>query len=241
MKQGSGGSGYCLAAIVLVLGWSCCVVAGEPPDSELNPATGNIESVDASGPGSAVRHVIDGGPGGTRGVTTLSSAPSKAPRIAIQPDGDSWVAWWQDAPVDSVWLRVNDLGSRSWSMPEQISLPAEDSRHPELIHGDDSSWVVYQIDRSSVTDVAVVEITDSPEPIPTRSVVGTASSGGDVAARIRAEDAHVWVTWVDSSSEVGWSEWDAALETWGDLLYESYVGSTVEDAREQIRETVLGL
>jgi hypothetical protein len=56
---------------------------------------------------------------------------------------------------------------------------------------------------------------------------------------IQAESGKLWVTWVDSSSHVGWVQYDYTLESWSGVSVESYASETVADARGRIRTEVL--
>jgi len=229
-----------LAILLLSLVASAAAFA-DMPDLELNPSTGNLESVDTdAAKGERVRHVIDPGQGGLRVSTLVSTDGGDAPRIAITSSGNTWVVWWQDSDVDQVLWTVRDLGTGTWSQQKVLSDTDVDSRAPEIVHAFSKAWIVYEASDSGITSVTIASITDSPEPIDAGTAVATTDYGGDVDVRIHAESGNLWVTWVDSSTEVGWSEWDATNEEWTAPDYESYEGEAPEDARDVIRTTVLG-
>jgi hypothetical protein len=214
--------------------------ADDPPDSELNPVTGYTESGDlANGSGQRVRHTEDRGHDG-RIVTLVSSAAGKNPRLAVKAGGDSWVVWWEDDGTDGVYVTIREVGDGSWSGETLVSDPEVDSRNPEIVHLGTTTWVAYESPSGSSTSVIATIITDESEPLG-QQVVATTSYGGDVDVAINAEAGHVWVTWVDSASNIGWSEYEAATETWESTQLESYVGVGTAAARILIRATVLGL
>ena len=215
--------------------------APDPPDLEINAATGHVESVDlASTPTDRVRHVDDTGQGGTRTVSIVSSHAAGAPRIAITAGGDTWVVWWKDSTADEIYYAVRDLDTLDWGAERRISTPGEVSRYPEIVHGGSTAWIAYEIADGADTEIAVLSITDSPEPISSRTVLESTGFSGDVDVLVHAESNHAWVTWVDSATDVGWAEYDAATELWGLPQLESYSGSDVAGARESIRTTVVG-
>ncbi len=229
-----------LGALVIVVA-AVIVWAVELPDSELNPATGNIETVDAPAEeGNLVRHVVDPGKGASHSATTISTHAANAPRIAIKTAGDTWVVWWRDTFVDHVYLTIHDLQEETWSPEQRISESTEESRYPEIVHDASAAWIVYQIDTGSGSEIAGLSIIDSPDPWSTRTIIASSTATGDLDVRIHTEDGHVWTTWVDSTSDVGWSEYDAVAESWELPQYESYAASDVPTARANIRATVLG-
>jgi hypothetical protein len=215
--------------------------AQESPDLELNPVTGYVESVDtASGSGNRVRHVIDQGPGQQRILTLVSSGAGLRPRITIDPDGNSWVIWGVDGSTDGVAYAKRANSTGAWSGEVAVSDPEDDSRSPEIVAHGGAIWLAYEIDDGSTVSIVVASVIDSPEPIPQITPLGSTSYSGNLDLMLHSEDGHLWLSWVDSSTEVGWSEFDAASETWGFEEFESYSGTTVEAARDEIRALVLG-
>lgn len=217
-------------------------VAGEPPDLELNPVTGYLESVDvADDSSSRIRHLVDEGQGGRRTSELISSGAGWSPRIAITASGKSWVVWWEDSASDEVYCRTRSGEPGTWSAVRRVSSVGEEGRHPEIVHHNGTAWIAYEITGSGGTkSVAVLGTIDDPEPIPTRTVIATTLWNGDVDVLIHAEPSHVWATWVDSSTHLGWSEWSSATGLWQLPQYESYATDSVEQARSRIRDAVLG-
>ncbi|UCF69383.1 MAG: hypothetical protein JSV80_08965 [Acidobacteriota bacterium] len=219
------------------------VVAGDPPDSEINPVTGNIESVDATLEGGAyqIRHVIDEGPGLPRTVDrlTTSSTPSLDPRIAITSNGDTCVTWWEDAGIDKVLYRRYELASSAWGPIQLVSDLDESSRHPEIVIHGGAIWIAYEIGVGAATGIAVTSGGDGSDPFPYHNLVANTSFTEEKDTLIHSEADHLWVTWIDSLSEVGWSAYDAASATWSVPAYESYVADDVDAARERIRSQIV--
>lgn len=215
--------------------------AEDPPDMEVNPVTGYIESVDsAAAENYKIRFIEDPGPGHNPTFALISGSSSKNPRLAIDGDGSSWVAWWLDGPSPEVFIRTRDPLTGTWSLPLLVSGAGEDALYPEIVHDGFSAWVAYEIRFDRWTSIGTVNIIDDIEPVGLRSVVGTTEFAGDRDVLIHAEDGKVWTTWVDSATEVGWSQYDAASGVWTATAYESYAGSDVAAARAAISAIVLG-
>lgn len=212
----------------------------DPPDMEVNPLTGNIESVDSTTETAyKIRYIEDPGPGHQIDISTISGADSAHPRIAIDGQGTSWVVWW-DSAAGEVRIKSRDPQTGLWSTDELISDPAETSERPEIVIDGSTAWVGYEIRFARSFSIATVGIIDGPEPVSARTVVATTDFTGDLDTLIHTEDGKVWTTWVDSQSEVGWSQYDAASGVWSAAVYESYAGSDVVTARQAIALIVLG-
>ena len=217
--------------------------ADDPLDSEFNPASGSIESVlsKATGGVTDIRHSVDPGQGAPTVSFALTSnpAPDLAPRIAIEADGRAGVTWWRDGAVDTVHARTRDAATKTWTAETAVSDPTVDARNPEIVSDGTDLWVAFEADAGGGdTAVQVRGIRDDPDPIV--MIAPYVSFGGDLDTLIHFAEGDLWVTWVDSGSEVGWSTHDAATDTWSVPAYESYANDSIEDARARVRSTVHG-
>lgn len=215
--------------------------ADELPDSEVNPVSGAIESVESLTAGGVtnIRHSIDPGQGAPSVSILLSnqSAPDRSPRIAIRSDGVPGVVWWRDDTSGTVLLRTRADGT--WDDPIEVSGSGDDARDPEIVAVGTSLWVAFEVDLpGGGTAVEVRRVQEDPNPIVMiRSPVEYA---GDLDTLIHFALGELWVTWVESDDEVGWSVYDATSDTWSMPSYESYAADSVEDARDRIRAEVTG-
>ena len=231
--------------LTIALGLVLCPAAAwaAPPDSERNPVTGDIETVDQviESSNRNVRHVSDPGPGpGEVTVLTGHGDDDNDPRITITPDGNSWVVWWRDSATDGVFFRRLDASVPEWTAESRISEPGESSSHPAVVNDGTHVWVAFEIANGSDTDVGITGVGhDEPSPFPGRTIIATTSYGGDLDVTVHYDSGALWVTWVASASDVGWSEYDSTTETWSAAADESYASDTVADARDRIRTTVL--
>ncbi|HKQ60118.1 MAG TPA: hypothetical protein VJS92_02465 [Candidatus Polarisedimenticolaceae bacterium] len=238
MRKKLATTGWAAIGTLALVGTVAHSAPGETPDLESNPTTGYVESVDSAIPDGSVRHVIDSG--AWRTSQMISASLAESPRIAIRSTGDSWVTWWRGGLPDGVYYRVRNHETGAWSAETRISLTTETSRHPEIVHDGTKGWVAYEVVSGSTTSIAVLGITDSPEPFPTRTIVASTTFGGDVDVLVHSISTHVWTSWVASSSQVGWSVYDHATDSWSSPAYQSYSGSSVAQARAVIQGQVLG-
>lgn len=228
----------------LLVSTMSAVLASDPPDSRVNPATGAIETTDSTWSGSDfnVRHVVNAGGGQNLIVTVLTTDAHDdlGPRLAIDSrTGDSWVAWWRDTDTDHVLVRKRLQVSASWTSERLMSVATTGGRHPSIAFDGSKAWLAYESDASGgAHEIVVGVIEDDPAPFG-RVVLATTSYSGSPDALVLAETGHLWVSWIDAGSQVGWSRYDAAAATWGAPAFEPYGSDSVAAARSRIRATVL--
>jgi len=259
-------SGHLMRLLIVSVSLACSGAASprDVLDLEYNAQNGDTESVesiacDGSASGGRVggslfggtsssscsdhdiRHVVDRGKGRARELITITSGPEDdlSPRIAIKGDGSATVVWWRDEVADGV-LYVTRTGG-VWSSELRVSNQGEDSRNPEVGTQGSTTWVAYEIHSNLSTSIAVVGITDGPEPFPTgRTLLGSTFLTGDVDVRVHSESGQAWVTWMHSLTAVGWAAYDVATSMWGPTNYEPYLTDDVEAARSRIRDRLVG-
>jgi hypothetical protein len=234
-----------LSLIVLFLSGSHdFVLASDPPDSQTNPQTGFVETTDSYLDQTRfnIRHAIDpgGGIAKTTAVVSSSALDDHGARLVISSAGDTWVVWWRDDDKDGIFARKRSYSTGTWTNEGQISNGNEGSRHPEVVYDGTSPWVAYEYDDAGDTAIAVSVIFDNADPVGNRVRLASTSYAGDVDVIPHFESGHLWVTWVDSGTYVGWCEYDDQAETWSSPTYESFASDSVEDARERIRGSVVG-
>ena len=226
---------FCMAAFP--------AAASDPPDCELNPVSGNIETTDSVLVVGEyeVRHVINLGEGYKREslIITSTDQDDNAPRLAITDAGDSWVVWWRDDGTDEVLIRKRDYSESAWWDEKLISIKNESSRNPEIAYDGSDIWVVYELDDAGDTSIGVKAIFDDQNPVGNRLIVGTTTYSEDLDTQIHANSSHLWVTWGDSAAYVAWTEYDYTAEDWGSVEYEDYSNDSVEDARDRIGNGIL--
>lgn len=227
--------------VAITLALSGPAWASDPPDSRTNPSNSHIETVDSTLAGGDynVRHV-DTPSGGYPTVTQLSSnsADDNGPRVSIGSSGATSVVWWRDGATDEVYYRRRSAPNTSFGSEVRISDGSEHSRSPRIAYDGGSVWIAYEVTTSGQTGIAATG-TEDGEPFPGRTIVGSTSYAGDRDLLVHSESGHVWITWIDSSSQVAWSEYDKRASVWGQVGNESYSNDSVPEARGRVRATVL--
>lgn len=218
-------------------------LANDAVDSKINPQNSYIETVKSELGTSSYDVRLELAQGLEEEPTVLDvsthSNDDRSPRIEIDPSGNAWITWWRDLGTDAVRVRKFSHGSQTFGTDRLVSQSSENARNPEVIFDGVSPWIVYEV-HGTQKSVIVCPISDDPEPITTGANVGTTSYSGNLDSRIHVDDGHLWVTWIDSGTYVGWSEYDYDQEVWSEAAYESYSGSTVGSARQTIRGIVTG-
>jgi hypothetical protein len=229
---------FVIAAIFLGSSVALCVDA---PDVRLNVASGFVEVVDAAWSGSNynVRYtqaMTDGDPKGSTLLTT-NTANDVDPRIASAPNGDAYVTWWRDLKTDAVIYRKRNFATGVWGAERILGRATESGSHPRIVDFGSRACVAYQIQNIKSRSVGAQIIDDDPEPF--RSIVATTSFTGDLDIQLDSEMNHLWVTWLDSASSVGYSEYHRETSLWDLPSYEPLASDSVADVRSRIRINVL--
>ena len=215
--------------------------AVDPPDLRINGFTGLVETVDAawSGTNYNVRYTVASGAGLQAGSILLTSNPANDvdPRIVLSATGDTYVVWWRDTTPTVVTYRKQTGFTGNWGAECMVGMASESNSRPRLAYGGDRVWVAYQIQGSKSKSVGVQIIDDDPEPV--RHIVATTSYPGDLDVQIQAEAGQLWVSWIDTNSRVGYSQYIEGKGVWVAPAYESFAGDSIAAARSRIRQYVL--
>lgn len=227
---------------LLGIGLLCSpALASDPPDSEVNPLTGAVETLDSTWTGSSwdIRHTLVPVTGPTVTATLAStSADELAPRIAIEPDGRTVAAWWREGSEGDVLIRVRPTSSSSWDPVRGLEAAGEDARRPELLVHGGEVWTVFEIAGSGGASVVVGVIADEPDPLGGRTIVGTGVNSPDPDPQLHAEAGQLWVTWVQDGNSLGWSQLGGS-GTWGSTQFTSMAGVGADGARATVRASIL--
>lgn len=220
------------------------LVTSDPPDSEVNPLSGNIETAAPvlAGSNQDIRYAIDPGIGSLPASSTVTDNPldDRNPRLMIAANGDAWVVWWRDDAIDKVLYRKRRFSDGSWSNERILSDAGESSRNPVAVHDGANAWVVFEYTNGANKGIAVNITIDEPDPIGCRTPIAQTGFTGNVQALIHAESGHLWVTWVDGPAYVGYSVYSYTGQTWSAPAFESYATDNVGAARGRVRAAVLG-
>jgi hypothetical protein len=235
-----------MAAVLGSTGTALAVTINlDPPDSQENGVSGVIETADTpwSGTNYDIRHVSAAGAGHLLVITTLTTDSHNdlgAHLVISSVNGDSWVAWWRDLPTDQVLVRKRNQATGAWAAERVQSVSTESCRRPSVVFDGTHAWIAYETTGTGGATILKAKIIeDDPTPFLAATAVATTSYAGTVQTRIQAESGHLWLSWVDSDTHVGWCRYDSISGIWDTPAFESYASDSVEAARERIRTSVL--
>jgi hypothetical protein len=235
---------FVVSVVATIFAVGIIAFATDPPSSQVNPQSGFIELTDAAWESSNynVRHVVNPGNNQPLQVTVLSSnsADDLGARLAIADNGNTWVVWWRDGSTDQVLSRKRTYSGGTWGSETVVSNSGEQSRNPELVYDGTYRWLVYEIVDGGTTSIGVCGGIGDTQPWPGRTIIGSTSYTGDLDTMIHTESGKLWTSWVDSSSNVAWSQYNYSNQTWSTTTTETYGNDSVAAARARIRTAVLG-
>ena len=230
-----------LVVVLLAVGFgfgSVFAQSVDPPDAKINPVSLEIEIADPvwSETNFDIRYVVNPGRNATTFDLAVHPADDLRPRLAIGPNGDAWVVWWRDLATPQILLRTHDYASDTWSVEAVAGLPG---RNPDIAFDGTRAWIAYEATDSAGTVVTLDALDDTPDPVSLTSSVATTTYQGQMDLQLHVKAGRLWVTWIDSDSEIGWSLYDAATEFWGLPGYENYASQGSKQALSQIESVVL--
>lgn len=171
-------------------------------------------------------------------LTTNAYGDSEAV-LAFDADGGRKVVWGTGESTDRILLRTLPSSGGSWSDVTVLSDEGEDSRNPCIAVDSSGTYVGYEVAPSSGGRTVKATKIDGDGGVE-RSTIRTTPSTSALQTVLHSEGGHLWIDWVDSVSQLGWSERSGG--SWGSPQYTSYSGPTdVAAGRSRIRSRVLGL
>lgn len=220
------------------------LLAADTPDAAINTLSGRIEIADPVRTDGQcdVWHIAKLGPDKTPAIFVVSDDPQDDldPRIVVDPDGDTWIVWWRAAATHEVLVRKRTYSDQSWSGERRVSTANESSRKPSVVHDGSTVWLAYELDDAGGKSIAVNSIIDEPDPIPTRTILGSTSYLGELDVRMHSDSSHLWVTWIDSDAWIGWSEYDTDIDAWTPAAFEPLSAGDTAAARTNIMNGIIG-
>ncbi len=172
---------------------------------------------------------------------TDNTADDTNPRLAFFADGSTAVAWKR---AGSSGGRIYYLGhdyTDGWqSSAVAVSDGTRDASMPAALVFGSNAWIAWQEQATGGMRV-MAGGSDGGDAWPlgfTVSHIGTSSLNAPYA-EISKSGTHLWVSWIDSSTQLGWSEYDSTNDTWSTEQHESYSGpADIPAARARIETTV---
>jgi hypothetical protein len=210
---------------------------------ETNPVSGDPEAVwNAIGTSDESHEIrwsyLDGTEWAPSIALTSDSIDDYDPKLAFDSSGNRKAVWWSDDSYDTIKYSKKPASGGSWSTPDTISSSTENCQYPFLVvHNGTVHFSYERINSSNYRDV-LTSIEEDPSPFP-QAVVASTQRTDKLETIIHSVDGHLWIDWIDSDSNLGYSE--KVNGTWQTAQYESYSGEEdIEDGRQRIRVEVVG-
>ncbi len=223
---------------VLVAGLAATTVLACGAHQDVNPNTGLTERVWQAHDGADYEvywNVRTNGQWGTPVRLSDNTIDDTCPRLAFDSEGTR-VVWKAGESTPTVVHRGRDYTHGWQSSSTTVSSGTRSATVPWVsVHGGET-WVAWlEVDSSGTYIMAGGS--NGPEPWPfgfSVYSIGTTSFSGAVSVELHSDAGHMWVVWIDSTTQLGYSEFNGT--SWGGVQFETYAGATdLPAARERVR------
>jgi hypothetical protein len=178
---------------------------------------------------------------------TSNQATDACPVLSHFSDGSTAVVWREEGTSNRLLYRARKQVSGIWtwqSAAVEITATTSALSPPWILVHDSTPWVAWSEATGLDFEVIVSGGSGGGNPWPlgfTPSVLDTTTYSNAIGAEVSQDGTHLWVSWIHSGDEIGYSEWDAVSSTWSTPSYEEYSGtSDISDARERVRVLIKG-
>lgn len=169
---------------------------------------------------------------------TSDSVDDYDPNLVFDSNGNRKVIWWADEDYDRIKYSASPASGGSWSDPIIVSNPSENCRYPSIVVHESKVHISYERINSSGDRSVLTSSEEGLTPWPENHVALTQRTA-NLLTRMHSVAGHLWVDWIDSDSDIGYSQFIGG--TWESPQYESYSGEDdIVDARQRIRQAIVG-
>lgn len=233
----------CLLALSSV--FADCIVT-----TSQNPVTGHEERVTAESDG----HDLEirwseriGGSWVNELVLSDNTVDDSCPQLAFDATGATAVVWREAGSKGRVIYRARKSVAGVWSWqspPVLVSDGVNDASRPSVAFVEGQPWVAWhELTSAGLAKIVVANGADGLEPWPSvfaQFELGTTAFAGPHSVQVFREAGHLWITWVQSATELRFRERDPASGTWASALNVTIqggdVGQAIAAAHQQILE-----
>jgi len=213
------------------------------PTSVLNPVSGSPIVAwarnDAAG-FDVVLSTFAGGAWTTPVVLAGSTDDELDPFLLVDPtDGTVHLLYWVDDSWPRVMHREAPADLSSWSVPVQVSSPAEFAARPAAALHLGDLHVVYEAHTLGLggTPRQIILAVRNGGSF-TSELLATTGFEGENWPRVHSGSNRVWVDWIDAGDEMSWTR-QIAAGSWSPFEAESFSG--LEQREFHVRGTIKGL
>lgn len=232
-------AGVTLTSVVAA---DCFMMTGQ------NPQTGHAERATAVSDGHDLEIEWSEQIGSNWSQPTLLSqnlVDDSCPQLAFSAAGATGSTWREAGATGRVVYaaRIQSGGAWVWQLPAiYISDGANDASGPSLAFVGNQPWLAWHEIGSSGSTKIMVAGGEGLEPWPTafnRFELGSTNFTGPVAVGVQRESGHLWVTWVQSATELRYRERDLSNGVWLAASSVAIQGGDVGQAAATARLQVL--
>lgn len=152
------------------------------------------------------------------------------PHLVLDPsNGDVHLFWWVDDGAPKIMHSVAPADLSSWSTPAQVSQSAEEACRPHGVFHDGELYVAYEVHDYGFEQTPrqiVLSRREGSTFVP--EVVAITHNGDEVRPEVHSHSGRIWVDWIDSDAEMGWTRKDLQGQ-WEPLQYEPYLSIEERD------------
>ena len=178
-------------------------------------------------------------------LVTQNTNDDSCPHLSFFPDGSTAVVWREDGAQGQIKYRARNLGNGApaWQAAAiSVSGGVSNASVPWAVVHDGTPWVAWH--EATASGIQLMGGGgDYPTPWPTRFIsdlIAIPNSTVTLALTIESESGHLWVTWIDSASAIGYSEWSSETEAWEPAGSEPYANpADIPAARQRVRDAIL--
>ncbi|ANM31683.1 hypothetical protein ABI59_22185 [Acidobacteria bacterium Mor1] len=124
--------------------------------------------------------------------------------------GDVHLFWWVDDSTPAVLHSVAPQDLSSWSVPDVVSSPTEASLRPFGTMHNGNLYVAYEVhDYGYGATPRQIVLSQDIEGTFVPQIVTVTSYDGTIAPQVHSSNGKLWVDWIDSDDEAGWSRMGA--------------------------------
>jgi hypothetical protein len=168
-----------------------------------------------------------------------SSYADESLSAATTPAGELDVVWSTTESTGRVLLRALPDPDGEWGPEVEISDASEPSEAPCVVTHAGGLWIAWQIVSPSGSRSIRCGKLEGVGNIE-RWLVADSPTVEDPGVGLHSENGHLWVDWIDSTTQLGASEYLDG--SWQTTTFEPYAGADdVDAARGRVRARVLGL
>jgi hypothetical protein len=230
---------YVFVAVLCTLALSCVAAFAlwtiVPNPQTTNPEAIWLNPIEGESSATVLYSYLEGASWSEPTTLAENGQIAAQPKMAFSDNGDLAAVWVNTA--DEIVLRKHTYETSQWADEIFVSNTGDVATNPSALAYGNSAFVSYEIIPGSGGRKVEVSLVD-PEPAIERTLVRTTQSSDPLHAELHTEWAVIWLDWIDSTSNLGYSVWSTE-GGWGTVQFESYTGTTdIDAARERIRGQV---